>query len=162
MKTLCLDWDGRYTRLPSYTHTHLTFTRTKPAQAQVLYTHTHTHRSVSYRVCACSPSGGPVHTLWLHGRAAEERQHGSHSSLLRYLQRGGHLPRLHAHAVQLRRLPHQKGSGPPNTEYLESPPTVRPPPPPPPPPPNTHTHKLTPRRQRNHSPQQTLPLLICR
>lgn len=44
-------------------------------------------------------TGGFGDALWVHGGTPEKWQHGPDSALLRYLQRGGHLPRLHPHAV---------------------------------------------------------------
>lgn len=54
-------------------------------------------------------AGGAGHTLRLHGGPPEERQHGSHGPLLRYLHSGSHLPRLHQNALRLGRQSHQKG-----------------------------------------------------
>lgn len=55
------------------------------------------------------PSGGPGHTLWLYGWPPEEWQHRSNGSLLCYLHRGSHLPRLYSYAIRFWWLPDQKG-----------------------------------------------------
>ncbi len=51
-------------------------------------------------------SGEPNESLWLHGRPAEEQEHGFDHALLRHLYSWSDVPRLHTHASGLRRLAH--------------------------------------------------------
>lgn len=99
MKTLCLDWDGRC----SHPHPQI---NTPSIHRYSINMHTQMYRHTQLYMY---PSGGPGHTLWLYGWPPEEWQHRSNSSLLCYLHRGSHLPRLHSYAIWFWWLPHQKG-----------------------------------------------------
>lgn len=72
-----------------------------------LNTYGESHTAPAVFIChRVSLSGGSGLSLWVHGGFTEERQHGEHGAVLRYLQRGGHLPRVDSHAFRLGRFHH--------------------------------------------------------
>lgn len=73
--------------------------------AYIVRTHTSIQPPQDPASCSVCSSGGPRYTLRLHGWTAEEWQHRSHSTLLRFLHCGSHLSRVDTHAVWFWRLP---------------------------------------------------------